>query len=448
MKKEYLKNRKKIIWEYPYDPGKKIEILFTILYNSKLYCAFRFLDEEEGTTYCTCFTFEEKKLQLEEIDRQKGQEILSIMECILEDGNYQPGQHFVWLQDGRELLLQDGILDNQEKKGWERLLEWYTNKTGLRKIIKTLTASLILVLVFIWAVASVWANVIEWESLLQYRHFCVNGIRISATAVRMLMLVGYFVICVLLYIILRKYSVKWRLCSVFIGIAILSLTYDALLLEHIESWEIEYVERMDYNYSLAKRRTQPYQDVYFEIQGDQIIIPLRVEEPDFPKSMQFNAWFQWDTCLDGSKTYTSNINEEKTAAVITIPELLTEYQYGLVTVVASEDPYFGTRFPLGEKPQIWYQKLLGTSLDFDRINYDFTFEDAIKNGEINANSKIIDLWRMLLKVDFIWSLSYLYELWWIMLILFMLYYVSSELDRDKMSEEIWTLKTVVKGEEE
>ena len=177
---------------------------------------------------------------------------------------------------------------------------------------------------------------------------------------------------------------------------------------------------------------------------DQIIIPLRLTEPDFPKSMQFEAWFQWDTCLDGSEIYTSTVNEEKTAAVITIPELLTNYQYGLVTVVAADDPSFGTQYPLGEKPQTWYQKLLGTSLEFSSINRDYYFEYALDNGEINADSRNIELWRILLKVDVIWVLDYFSRIWWIVLLLFVFYFISSELDEDKMGGQVWKLNIVEK----
>lgn len=448
MKKEHLKNRKKIIRECPDMPSKKMEILFTILYNSRLYCAFRFLDEEEGEIYYSRFTLEDQEMQLKKIDTQKDQELLTIMNCILEEGNYQTGQHFVWLHDKHELILQGSILDNQEMAFWEHLISWYISKTGLRKIIRVITATLILILLFILAAAAVWANAMEWERLLQYRHFCVNGLRISATTVRITMLVGYICVCMFLSAILKKIAVKWRFGSAFIGIAILSLIYNLLIFEHMEKWEAEYVENMDYNYSIVKRRAQPYQDVYFELQGEQIIIPLRLEEPGFPKSMQFKAWFQWDACLDGSKIYTSNINEEKTAAIITIPELLTEYQYGLVTVVASDDPYFGSQYPLGEKPQTWYQKFLGTSLDFNRINRDFNFEYALDNGEINADSKAVELWRMLLKVDTVWVLNYLYKLWWVVLILFFIYHVSSEFNNDKINGEVWILQIGVNDEDD
>lgn len=444
MKEEHLKNKNKIIRESPDIPDKKMEILFTVLYNSKLYCAFRFLDEENGQINYARFILEDREMRLEVTDPKKDQELISIMYYILDEGDYQPGQHFVWLHDKQELILKDGILDKQEQDFWDRLIDWYIKKKSIRKKVRFVTAALILILLFVLAVMSTLANAMEWEGLLQYRHFRVNGMSFNAAAVRVALLIGYLGVCVLLWTILRKFSVKWRFCAAFIGISLLSLVYNRFLSDHIENWETEYVENMDYNYSVAKERDQPYQDVYFEIWEDQIIIPLRLTEPDFPKSMQFEAWFQWDTCLDGSEIYTSTVNEEKTAAVITIPELLTNYQYGLVTVVAADDPSFGTQYPLGEKPQTWYQKLLGTSLEFSSINRDYYFEYALDNGEINADSRNIELWRILLKVDVIWVLDYFSRIWWIVLLLFVFYFISSELDEDKMGGQVWKLNIVEK----
>lgn len=87
-------------------------------------------------------------------------------------------------------------------------------------------------------------------------------------------------------------------------------------------------------------------------------------------------------------------------------------------------------------------------MDFNRINRDFNFEYALDNGEINADSKAVELWRMLLKVDTVWVLNYLYKLWWVVLILFFIYHVSSEFNNDKINGEVWILQIGVNDEDD
>ena len=150
MRKEIFKNRKKIIREFPNEDKREIEIHFTLLYKSRLYACFHFLDDETTQVNCMRFTLADQELHKEGINPDEAENLLDIMALIEDESGYEPGQHFVWLEDKQSLVLEERILENNQEQFLRRL---YERTTKARKIIQKGAMALIILLLLCVTVA-------------------------------------------------------------------------------------------------------------------------------------------------------------------------------------------------------------------------------------------------------------------------------------------------------
>lgn len=123
MKKHILHHLMTVSRTFPDGDGREIEILFTLLYYSKLYCAFRYMDEEEPENNYMCFSLRNQELLPEAFEPDDRDKLYGILDYIQMDLAYEPGQHFIWLEDQKQVISGQPILISNGRLLFRRIGE-------------------------------------------------------------------------------------------------------------------------------------------------------------------------------------------------------------------------------------------------------------------------------------------------------------------------------------
>lgn len=233
MKRELLIKRKKFFREFPNEDKREIEIHFTLLYRSRLYACFHFLDDEMTQVNCMCFTLVDQELHKEGINPDEADNLLDIMALIEDENGYEPGQHFVWLEDKQSLVLEERILENNQEQFLRRL---YERTTKARKIIQKGAMTLGILLLLCVTVAGICLNLKAWETVFQYRYFSFGEIRVSAFAIRLIIFFIYMLLWAAIWCLLKKETRITWLCISLIGTFFLAAGSTYILSENTGKW--------------------------------------------------------------------------------------------------------------------------------------------------------------------------------------------------------------------
>ena len=441
MRKEIFKNRKKIIREFPNEDKREIEIHFTLLYKSRLYACFHFLDDETTQVNCMRFTLADQELHKEGINPDEAENLLDIMALIEDESGYEPGQHFVWLEDKQSLVLEEQILENNQEQFLRRL---YERTTKARKIIQKGAMALSILLLLCVTVAGICLNQKVWESIFQYRYFSFGEIRISAFAIRFMIFFIYMLLWAAIWCLLKKKMRITRLCISLIGTVFLAAGSTYILSENTGKWINRFADPMEYMYSIVQASADGHQDIYVELQEDKAVIPIGIFKVDSQEPIEFEAWLERNTFPGEMKTYAGVYNKQEDVVEIEIPELASDYEYGLLTVVRAEEPTVQTVIPLGTRPLMWYQRLLGTTAEFEELCSADSFAEAVNSGKVGADKWLITLWSFLISFNGFNLFDLVYKFWFIWLGLGAIYCIMED-RADRYSEE-WKIATRIELE--
>ena len=144
------------------------------------------------------------------------------------------------------------------------------------------------------------------------------------------------------------------------------------------------------------------------------------------------------------KTYAGVYNKQEDVVEIEIPELASDYEYGLLTVVRAEEPTVQTVIPLGTRPLMWYQRLLGTTAEFEELCSADSFAEAVNSGKVGADKWLITLWSFLISLNGFNLFDLVYKFWFIWLGLGAIYCIMED-RADRYSEE-WKIATRIELE--
>lgn len=441
MRKEIFKNRKKIFREFPNEDKREIEIRFTLLYKSRLYACFHFLDDEMTQVNCMRFTLADQELHKEGINPDEAENLLDIMALIEDESGYEPGQHFVWLEDKQSLVLEERILENNQEQFLRRL---YERTTKARKIIQKGAMTLGILLLLCVTVAGICLNLKACESIFQYRYFSFGEIRVSAFAIRLMIFFIYMLLWAAIWYLLKKETRTTRFCISLIGTFFLAVGSTYILSENIGKWINRFADPMEYMYSIVQTSADGHRDIYVELQEDKAVIPIGIFKVDSQEPIEFEAWLERNTFPGEMKTYAGVYNRQEDVIEIEIPELVSDYEYGLLTVVSSEEPAVQTVIPLGTRPLMWYQRLLGTTAEFGELCSEDSFAGAVNSGKVGADKWLITLWSFFISLNGFKLFDLVYKLWFIWLGLGAIYCVMEE-RADRYREE-WQITTKIELE--
>ena len=441
MRKEIFKNRKKIIREFPNEDKREIGIHFTLLYKSRLYACFHFLDDETTQVNCMRFTLADQELHKEGINPDEAENLLGIMALIEDESGYEPGQHFVWLEDKQSLVLEERILENNQEQFLRRL---YERTTKARKIIQKGAMTFSILLLLCVTVAGICLNLKAWESIFQYRYFSFGEIRVSAFAIRLMIFFIYMLLWAAIWYLLKKQTRITRLCISLIGSFFLAAGSTYILSENTGKWINRFADPMEYMYSIVQTSADGHRDIYVELQEDKAVIPIGIFKVDSQEPIEFEAWLERNTFPREMKTYAGVYNRQEDVVEIGIPELVSDYEYGLLTVVRAEEPTVQTVIPLGTRPLMWYQRLLGTTAEFGELCSADAFAQAVNSGKAGADKWLITMWSFLIGLNGFNLFDWVYKFWFIWLGLGAIYCVME--DRIDRYREEWQITTKIELE--
>lgn len=433
------KNRKKIYRELPSEYKREIEIHFTILYKSKLYANFHYSDDEMIRLHCMRFILsDENELLNKEIEPDGEDNLFELMSLIEDAGNYEPGQHFIWLEDKQSLILKDRILENNQ----ERLIKDFYNRTGkerkaIQKGVKTISILLLLYIV----VVGICANAKAWETILQYRYFTIGTVRLSAYSIRFFLLLIYILVWLLFWNLLKNKPIVTRICACLVGTFFLSAGSAYFASVNANKLINDYADSMEYMYSIVQAEENEHRDIYVELYEEKVVIPIRVFKEKSNEPIKYEAWLERNSFPNEVKRYTGIYNELENVVEIEVPELVSNYEYGLLTIVNINNPMSQTVITLGTRPMMWYQKLLGTTAGFKELCSADLFEEAINSKKVSANKCLLELWSFFININASTLFISVYRLWIILLGLCAIYYLAEDYN-DKYAEE-WIITTKV-----